>query len=156
MRKMNRAYARKRNTKDPMAVYRVLNRTEPLREEEAVQLTAPVRVAFEKFKAGTAAKDDFNTLAAVCNMCMVIAETVNTEMVELCQRAKDDLIAVAERYKRTGRWGLDHASMASMPDIIDVYEQLLEVCTPIQLKTAWQEVVGRIDAGNTLKASQDI
>lgn len=153
---MRKQAKRKQRRTDPMAVYRVLNRIEPLRPDETVQLTAPVRVAFEKFKAGTAAKDDFNTLAAVCNMCMVIAESVSTELVALCQRAQDDLMAVAERYKRTGRWGLDHASLGSMPDIIDVYEQLLEVCTPMQMKAAGKEVVGRIDAGNTLKASHDI
>ena len=160
MRKTS-TYIRKRRANparcaNPHSVWHVLNRTEPLREEERVQLTAPVRVSFEKFTAGTATQYDFDTLAAVYNMCMVVAETVNDEFLELTQRAQDSLMDIMARHKRTGRYGLDHASLDVLPDIIDVYEQLLEVCTPMQMKAAWQEVIERIKTGNTLPESQDI
>lgn len=54
MRKTS-TYIRKRRANparcaNPHSVWHVLNRTEPLREGERVQLTAPVRVSFEKFK----------------------------------------------------------------------------------------------------------
>ena len=114
--KKTTVYARKRRVHtarraDPHSVYRVLNRTEPLREEERAQLLVPVRLSFEKMRSGTGTEHDFDTLAATVNLCMVVAETVNDHMLTFTQQAQDALMDMHARHKRTGRWGLDHASL---------------------------------------------
>lgn len=157
MSRKTTVYARKRahtaRRADPHSVYRVLNRTEPLREEECAQLLVPVRLSFEKMRSGTGTEHDFDTLAATVNLCMVVAETVNDDMLHFTQQAQDALMEMHARHKRTGRWGLDHASLETLPAVIDVYQQLLEPCAPAQLKRAWIEVVDRVNTKNTLPES---
>ena len=158
MSRKTSTYARKRRAHtarraDPHSVYRVLNRTEPLREEERAQLLVPVRLSFEKMRSGTGTEHDFDTLAATVNLCMVVAETVSSDMLHFTQQAQDALMDMHARHKRTGRWGLDHASLELLPSVIHIYEQLLELCAPAQLKRAWIEVVDRVNTKNTMPES---
>lgn len=70
--------------------------------------------------------------------------------VETAKRAQAGLMRAYDRHTTTGRWGFDGPALQDMPDAIDLYEQMLELSTPMQMQAAMRETINRMNGGMTL------
>lgn len=144
------AHAKRRYQADPSSMYRVFSRVQPLVEEEIEVVTKPVTEAFDRMKSGQGRHEDFDTLSSAMNICMVRGEEIDPLCVETAKRAMDALMRSFYREKMTGRWGFDGPALQDIPLAIDLYNQMVELSTPIQLKSAMLETVNRMNRGLTL------
>lgn len=146
------AYARKRRqcAADPSAIYRVMSRIQPFTAAELLELKTPYRVAFESLRTGRGGELDFHTIAAVTNVVLVMGERIGPECVEVAKLAQDALMHMLDRALRLGRWGVDALALQNIPPALDLHDQLLELCTPLQMQQAMQAVLERMRAGQTL------
>lgn len=157
MRKTS-AYARKRRHVDPYqsrydqlcAVYKVMGRTQLFNQAEQAQLSLPVHASLDGLLTGAAVEADFHTVAAVSNVCLLLGEKIGPEVVEAVQLGQAGLMRCWERHKLTGKWGLDGPARQDIAAIVDLHDQLLELCTPGQLADAMREVLKRAEAGHVL------
>lgn len=136
--------------KDYGAIYRVMSRVQPFVPDELAQLNVPVMAAWERMRTGCAADHDFDTLASAVNICMVRGEEIDPLCVETAQRAQDALMRTMDRHKATGRWGFDGPALQDIPLAMDLYRQMLELSTPMQMQSALRATVQRMNKGQTL------
>jgi hypothetical protein len=155
---MNRAQRRASRHKraqqwdcDPTAAFRAVQRVQNFTQAEITKLVMPMHQSWASLCAGTGDGDDFNTLAAAANICMIQAESIDALLVEAISRAQDALIVMRERQRRCGRWGTDHLSREHIPPMLDVFEQLLTLCTPVQMHKAFETVQARVRQGHILE-----
>jgi hypothetical protein len=146
--KKTSAYARKRRRIDPLGGLRVISELKPFDDSEVLQLSLPPREAFEAMRSGRGNDGDFDTLAAVVNVSLVRCEAIGQNGVELCKEAQEALMHMKARRIEMGRWGLDYQAMQTLPAVIDLHEQLLELSTPRQMMDAMKEVLRRMNAGD--------
>lgn len=137
------AKAKRRIQADPSAIYKVMSKIQPFTPQEKTTLTLPVRLAFDSFRNGSATKDDFDTLAAMTNICIIRAEEIDQLCVDASNRADTALMRSMHRYKSTGRWGFDGPALQDVGVVVDFYEQLLDMSTPKQMIDAMQLVIVR-------------
>lgn len=145
---------RRRYAKDPSAIYRLMSKVQPFTPAEQATLSIPPRIAYEAMRTGRGGKDDFDTLAAVINVAMVCSEPISQELVDLCQQAQNQLLLIRDRFRRTGKWGLDHQDMRALPPVLDLHEQYLQHCTPMEMANAMREVLRRCKTGDVLKPKE--
>jgi hypothetical protein len=113
--------------------YRVMSASQPFTPSEQLQLSIPVRATYQRLHDGCADEPDFHTLGAVINVCSIIAGGIHPQLRDQIQSAAQALQSVWTRYKSTGALSLDEQARQHMPHIIDLHEQLLQLCTPKQL-----------------------
>jgi hypothetical protein len=138
---------------DPKAMLRLVSKVQPFTEGEIVALETPVRLAWESLKTGKATEADFHTLAGAVNVALVRSEDINPLAVEVCNRAAEALMSVWARFQRSRVWGVDYLALNHLPTAIDLYEQLLELSTPMQMQEAMNTTIKRMNDGHVLGAS---
>ena len=146
-RKLKRGQAIQAN---PASLPQLMGLLQPFTASELLQLQTPPRVAFESLRNGRGTECDFHMLAGVANNTMVCGEKIHPDCVAAAQQAQDALMRVLERFTRLGKWGLDSDALQSIPPVLDLHEQLLELYTPLQMQDAMRETIRRMDAGETL------
>ena len=137
---------------DPKTMLRLVSKVQPFTSEELVLLETPVRVAWESLRTGRGEESDFHTLAAAVNVALIRAEDIDPLAVEVCTRAADAMMAVWDRFQRKRVWGVDHLTLSHLPTCIDLYEQVLELSTPLQMQAAMNEAIQRSNHGHVLGA----
>jgi hypothetical protein len=154
---MNRAQRRSskrhhtdRNKTRPCAALDVFARVSPFTPDEMARLSIPVRMSWSAMCDGTGDDEDFHTLAATANVCLICAEGISPEVVEAVKAAQTALMEMLGRNERTGKWGVDYQTREHIPVLLDVYEQLLELSTPLQMQKAMTETIKRMNEGQTL------
>lgn len=148
------SHQKRRLQADPGAMARVFARVQPFTASEITTLTIPLRQSWESFCNGSADAGDFNTLAAAANVCMILAEHIGEGRelaIEAIRRAQDALLITRERFRRCGKWGTDHLSREHIPILLDIYDQFLELCTPLQMHQAMETVQRRVLDGHILE-----
>lgn len=118
--------------------------------EEHRQITLPVQLAFEHIKAGVGTDDDFNCLAAACNVSIVCSEKISPLVEVACLAARDALLRTKAREAKTGCWGFDGPALSEIVEMIDVYTQLAQLLKPVQLQDAMTEALRRARTGDGL------
>ena len=146
----NAAQAKRRYQADPISIFRVLNRVQPFNQEELVRMETPVKLAFERIKAGTAVVEDARTVATAINVALIRSETIDPLCEQTCVVAQEAMVRTIDRYNRAGRWGFDGPALQDIPPAIDLHEQLLKLSTPLQMQQAYQESKDRMAKGMTL------
>lgn len=136
---------------DPASLYRVMNRIQPFTKSEQHQLNLPVRVAYERMRTGAGTEGDFHSLAAAINVAMIRAEAIDPMAEITAIDARDALQRCLQRYATIGKWGFDGPALQDMPAAIDLYEQLIQLSTPLQMADAMTEAIARMDRGDVLK-----
>jgi len=132
---------------DARAHWRTIARVQPFTPEEILRLTIPGRVAFEALRSGSGTEGDWHTLAALANVAMVAGERIDQRCVDCAQAAQAALMRALDRGHRLGRWLLDGQGLQDIPAVLDLYDQLVELCTPIQMHAAYLEVLRRAEGG---------
>lgn len=143
----NASRAKRQYIADPMAMFKAMNKVRPFDEDEQLSLNLPVRVSYESMRTGKGSDDDFHTVAAVINVAMVCAESIDPFVLETAIRARDAIIRAKQRRERTGVWGFDGPALMDIPPCIDLHEDLVANQTPLQMQKAMLEVIRRMDAG---------
>jgi hypothetical protein len=141
---------RRRWAADPSVLGRVLGKVQAFTTTELVRLQTPVRLAWESLRTGQGEAADYHTLAAAINVALVRSEDIDALTVDVCIRAQDALMAMSGRFDRTGKWGVDWSALQHIPVAIDLYEQLLDHSTPLQMQAAMTATLQRIQAGQVL------
>lgn len=113
--------------------YRVMSASQPFTPSEQLQLSVPVRAAYQRLHDGSADEPDFHTLCTVINVCSIIAGGIHPQLRDQIQSASEVLQSVWARYKSTGALSLDEQARQHIPQVIDLHEQLLQLCPPKQL-----------------------
>lgn len=146
----NAAKAKRKWQADPSTIYRVMGAHQSFTPEERVAMVLPGRLSFEHIKLGTGKDDDFHCLAAACNVSLVSAEKISPLVESVCLVARDALLRCKDRHAKTNRWGFDGPALSAITDMLDVYEQLVELLKPHQLQSAMTEALRRAGNGQGL------
>jgi hypothetical protein len=150
-RRADKTHKPDRNKARPCAALDVFARVSPFQPDEVARLSIPVRLSWSAMCEGTGTDEDFHTLASVANVCLICAERIpGNEVVEAVQKAQDALVEMLARNRRTDKWGVDYKARESIPVVLDIYDQLLELCTPKQMQEAMNKTIERMNKGETL------
>ena len=142
--------AKRRWQADPSTIYRVMGNHQDFTPDEQAAIVVPCRLAFEKIRQGLGVEDDFHCLAAACNVSLISAEKISPLVESVCLVARDAMLRTLARYKETGKLGFDGPALTSVPDMLEVYEQLVGLLKPHQLREAMSEALHRARVGQGL------
>lgn len=144
------SHQKRRWAADPSAIFRVLNSIQLFTKEEQVKLTTPMKLAYEKLRTGAGIETDFHVLAAAVNVTMVLAEDIDPLAEQGAIAARDGMVRCWQRYQRTGRLGFDGQALQDLPMAIDLHDQMMAMCTPLQVNKAAMVVNERMQAGEVM------
>lgn len=136
------SHAKRRYQADPFAMYKAMARTTGFEQAEQTELALPVRLAWDALRSGRATGDDIATLADVIAICIIATQSMDALVQDTIEAGRLAMCAVADRYRRCQRWGVDAAALRDLPPIVDFYEELLRVATGGQLEQ-WTAAVAR-------------
>lgn len=129
-----------------------MSRNQHLTDAEHAALNLPVRMSYECFKSGKGTNNDYRTLVHACNITLICAESIDALVEAACQDARDALLRSRTRFDKTSRWGFDGPAIATVAEMLDVYDQLTRLLKPIQLQNAINEARAREQRGHGIQA----
>ena len=137
---------KKSYTKDPYAFWKVIQGSTPYTDDEVTKLMLPLRFAFEALRRGTATTADAFAIGNAINDTAVRAWGLEDEEAAnaagpIANTAIAAMRRVGERYKKTGKLGLDGPGIADVAAGIDLYEQLVRLSTPAQMMAAASQAI---------------
>ena len=135
---------------NPTAAFAVILERTPMRENDVAKSSNAVRTAWHHLCNGSGTTDDFDRVAMAMNICLVRAESIGPDAVEVATRAQDALVTMQQRYLRLHRFGPDADALAHVPIALQLYDELLRMSSPLQLETALAEAYQRIADGDVL------
>lgn len=124
----------KRQHRDDFAMWKVIARSTGFNESEQNSCVMPVYQAWAALKNGTANGDDIATLTDVIAICTIAGQNMDALVEETCDAARRAMCAVADRYTRCQRWGVDANALRDIPPVVDFYAELLRVSTGWQME----------------------
>jgi hypothetical protein len=139
--------AKRKYQADPAAIYKLMSRIQLFTPEELTRLQIPIRVSFEAIKSGRGTHSDYQDLADAINCAMIRAESIDPMAESMVLRARDAMLRVLDRFRRTNRWGFDGPAITEVEDAVEFHEQLLRLSTPQQMIDAMKEVHRRCARG---------
>lgn len=142
--------AKRRYQADPSVIYRVMGNFQDFTPEEKGQIVAPCRLAFERIRLGEGKNNDFICLSDACNVSLVRAEKISPLVESVCLVARDALLRCKSRFYKTGRWGFDGPALSAITDMLDVYEQMVDLLKPLQIQDDLAEAMRRERDGQGL------
>lgn len=114
-------------------------------EDEAAIISVDLRMAWHRLTHGDGSQADFDLLANSSNVALVRAETLGDLAVETVLRAQAAIVAMKDRYLRTGRFGADAAALQDVPPMLDFYDELVAHGSPQIMTDALMETVARMN-----------
>lgn len=151
---MNRAYRRelerqKRRPGKPrpskISGLFAISRSTPYTPEEFAKLSNEARMAWYRLCHGDATTTDYDNLTYAMNVTRVLAEPLGGDALTVVDLAQHRCIPMRERYLRLGRFGVDADALRDVPPALDLYDEFLQVCTPLQMTRALQECIRRLE-----------
>lgn len=129
---------------DASAPLMLLQAAAPMPPSTALQLGNQLAIHWERLRTGVGDANDWRYLAVVANICMIRAERIAPELEQLCDTAMQSLIRMAERGNSPGgTWGVDHTSLAAIPPLMELHDELMRTSTPLQMHNASLEAERR-------------
>ena len=125
-----------RNQVDPTAALRPVIHSTPFTTEEAARLSTEARIGWHHLCNGAGTEQHFDTVAEHLNTARIVAEDIDVIVADAIASAQLAMLAMQERYRRLGRFGPDAAALASVPEALDIYDQMLANLTPLQMTNA--------------------
>lgn len=124
-KRLGRGSGRKYLASNPLLVLEMLNK--PMKRNELAIVSNPVRMAYHRMGNGDATKTDFTILGECISVCtMHVKNNNDAPFLELCKEAMEAILIIDERQKRTGKYGLCHKSMKAIPEVLDLYEDIIK------------------------------
>lgn len=131
---------------DPQAAAKLFAKLQPFTAAEHTALTLPVRLSWQSIITGAGTEGDWHNLACCANICLIRSESIHQTCVDACNQVCDGLETMRARAQRTGRWAACHQTLQAIPALLDMYEQIMQLSTPLQMHTAMQTVLARMQA----------
>jgi hypothetical protein len=144
------AKARRKWQADPSVIYRVMGKHQDFTTQEKGQIVDPCRKAFDRIRSGDGKANDFIILSDASNVSLVRAEKINPLVESVCLVARDALLRCKSRFYKTGRWGFDGPAISAITDMLDVYEQMVDLLKPHQIQDDLAEAMRRERDGDGL------
>ena len=142
---------------DPAAALRAVQRCSPAVSDDVLQGKVAVREALERLRSAPGhsqqAANDYATLACMANVSLVRAEAISPLLVPPVQAAQDALVRMQARAARGLGYGFDGTGLQAVTDVVDVFEQILDLSTPAQMHAANAQVLARMRKGVVLEGA---
>ena len=127
--------------KDPYVMWRVIQGSTPYHDDDITKIMLPLRFSFEALRRGTATTDDAYAIGNAINDTAVRSWGLEDEAAAnaagpVANTALAAMKRVGDRYRATGKLGLDGPGIADVAAGIDLYEQLCRLSTPAQMMAA--------------------
>jgi len=147
-RQQRRALAHKRPERrpriNPAAALNPVTLCQQFTGEEAASLGNEARLAWYRLTSGDGQQSDFDMVANCSNITLVQSEEIGAEAVEIVLQAQTSILEMKARYERTGAFGADAAALATVPGMLDLYDQLLTFGSPAKMIQSLTETVRRV------------
>lgn len=133
----------KRIVRDDLAVYRTVSRMsmEPLTQQEQLDCSVSLCKSWELIRTGNGTGNDLCALSDAVSICVMASEDIDPFLEETSIAAAQAVCAIADRYARVSRIGVDAASLRDIPPALDFYKELLRTATAGQLFGWMQKVL---------------
>lgn len=118
---------------DKFATYKAVAKCTTLNEAEHKSVTAPVEVSWYRLQNGIADLHDLDIFADVLGTCSIAADKMDPYLQDLCKEAGNALCAMADRYGRCKKVGLDADSLRVFPSLMDYYYELTSKATAVEI-----------------------
>ena len=139
------SHAKRRWQADPFALWKVVANTTGFNDAEQVACTLPVRLVWQSIITGDGTPDDLQSLADVVGICIIASQNMDALVQETCDAARIAVCAIADRYTRIKKIGVDSAALRDVPPLLDFYEELLRLATGGQM-AEWLHEVRKVKA----------
>lgn len=101
--------------------------------------------ALEAFRTGAATRDDWMAVADILNVAETLArEGVGPEALPACEAVQDALERAQQRFKATGRMGMDGPGLQAIRELADYYDLQRSSISRSQYERAIQRTAARI------------
>ena len=147
---------RKRSTRRPYRVDRsawahAVGMQQQLTDDQRTDLGIAIHASIERIRIGAPLEQDWHTLAAACNVSLVLCERgVGAEYLDDIKAAQDALVEILHRQRRTGRWAFHGAGYVAIARAVEIHEAQLGAITRDSARAAMLEVRNRVDRGQVL------
>lgn len=92
-------------------------------QDELARVRLRELAAVEAFARGMASRQDWYDLCALLNLTEVMAKAgIGPEALDACARLQAELVASAERFRRTGRMGVTGPGLRAMRDVYEYHD----------------------------------
>ena len=98
--------------------------------ETAAAVCNTVRLAWHRVTIGAGTLDDLELLSDAANIVTLEGARLGEPLASVAYHAAVAIEAMDQRRQRTGRIGPDHAALSDVPDMLDVYCQMVINSTP--------------------------
>ena len=147
-RQQRRALAHRRPEKreriNPASALNPIVLCQQFTPDEASILSNETRLAWYRLTHGDGTQPDFDMVANCSNIALVQSEEIGREAVEAVLRAQASIVEMKARYGRTGVFGADAVALATVPAMLDLYDQLLSFGSPAKMIQSLDETVRRV------------
>ena len=116
-------------------------------EEEAASLAVSARMAWYRLTNGLGTVDDFDLMAITVNVTGILCEQIDKSLLEQTQPASIALADMKIRYIKHGKFAPDANALKSVPDLLDLHDQLLPHVSPQKMIDAVEIAIKRIKKG---------
>lgn len=98
--------------------------------EAAAAVCNAIRLAWHRVTIGVGTLEDLELLSDAANIVTLEGARLGEPLASVAYHAAVAIEAMDQRRQRTGRIGPDHAALAAVPDMLDVYCQMVAASTP--------------------------
>lgn len=124
-------------------------------QETIDRIMARARTSYQKLKDGHGGDAEFTDLADVVNIGLIRAEAIDAEQEEdtgqltsMFKAGGEALLECCRIQQRHGTYGFTGPHLLAMNAVLDLYHQMLNTSSPLQMETAGLEAARRIKNGD--------
>lgn len=156
-RKRNKRYNPNRIQTNPTAGLALLNNAyqdnTPIPENDLTELSIAYWISFDLLaSAEHASSESWNTVTAALNISQILAEQgIGNELMPLVHKAQDGMVRSYERQKIHKVWRLDGPALNDVRLALSAIDEQIKMSKKSEMRSALNEAIRRISAGNTLK-----
>lgn len=140
---------KKRKPHNPFAhpVARALLANKKFSEGHKTDLALPIILSVDAFINGKATETDWQNLALISNVCLVICENLEGDLEAKVKEAQKSLMKIKGEYEQSKSVKANESDLEQFKFLFELYEELVKTVAPITLSDALNEVNRRIKKG---------
>lgn len=124
----------------------------PMDESDRVNMITYHHLAYLDLREGVASYESFDYLALTSNLCLILCELgYGEEWMPLILETQDAMMRARARGATGKSWRLDGRGLASVSDMLDVYDAQLEVAPRRAITRAREIIMERLAANEILE-----
>lgn len=154
MKKRNKKYVPKTVVQNPLNYF--LGGLKKPDENALVEIKVKNHLAMTNLCQGNGTKDDFDRLAGMSNMALVLTEQhFDNQYHEMLIKARDALHTIGMRFRKMNVFVLRGDEMQAINEAMEVHDAQLEALRVIDIERAYDEIQRRLKHGiNVVKIKE--